>query len=249
MLLNAGPALAVQIDQVLGLRVVGARGLLDAREQRGVVDGIHLRVREECHFGFGGTRSARGTSADIAGASGSKRIARQARDRPPRDRGASPAWRVWPRPIDPWGLFAGPSAVFDVQLGHQRLRRLGGVGARNSPARSTPLCMMARWNKPLAPRHREQRADFPAAAGLSEDGDVVRIAAEIGDVVAHPLQRGDDVQHPGIARVGVISRRRSRPGAGTRTNSSRWLMRHRDHVMFARQIRAVIHRVAAVDRW
>jgi len=37
---------------VFGLRVIGARGLLDSRKQRGVVNRIRLRVGEERNFGF-----------------------------------------------------------------------------------------------------------------------------------------------------------------------------------------------------
>ena len=59
----------------------------------------------------------------------------------------------------------------------------------------------ARWRGGTgpAPRHRHQRADLPAAAGLAEDRDVVRVAAESRDVVAHPLQRRDEVEHAGVA--------------------------------------------------
>ncbi len=41
-------------------------------------------------------------------------------------------------------------------------------------------------------------------AGLAEDGDVVRVAAERLDVVADPLQRQHDIQHPGDAGAGKV---------------------------------------------
>ena len=49
--------------------------------------------------------------------------------------------------------------------------------------------------------HREQRADFAAAAGLAEDHHATGIAAEALDVVAHPAQRLHDVEHADVAGV------------------------------------------------
>ena len=54
----------------------------------------------------------------------------------------------------------------------------------------------------LRRRHAEQRAHLSGAAGLAEDRDVLRIAAEALDVVAHPLEAGDDVLLSRVARVG-----------------------------------------------
>ena len=48
------PALAINGDQLVHLRIVGARGLLDGGMQFGVVDRIELGVGEEVHFEFGG---------------------------------------------------------------------------------------------------------------------------------------------------------------------------------------------------
>ena len=41
----------------------------------------------------------------------------------------------------------------------------------------------------LRVRHVQHADDFAAAAGLAEDHDVARIAAEALDVLVHPLQR------------------------------------------------------------
>jgi hypothetical protein len=49
---NAGPALPVQIDEVFSLRFLGARGRLDSRQKRGIINGIHGRVGEKRDFGF-----------------------------------------------------------------------------------------------------------------------------------------------------------------------------------------------------
>ena len=52
--------------------------------------------------------------------------------------------------------------------------------------------------------HLHKRVDLHAAAGLAEDGDVVRVAAETGDVVPHPPQGHDDVVHARGAGEGVL---------------------------------------------
>ena len=62
--------------------------------------------------------------------------------------------------------------------------------------------MIALWKSPLAVRHRQQRAHLSAAAGLAEDRDVARIAAEARGVLAHPLQRQHQVEQAGIAGLG-----------------------------------------------
>src|SRR5262249_43445472 len=45
--------------------------------------------------------------------------------------------------------------------------------------------------------HSQQRLNFSAAAGLTEDHYCVRIAAEFSDIRPNPLQGMHDVQHPG----------------------------------------------------
>ena len=56
--------------------------------------------------------------------------------------------------------------------------------------------------QPLGARHGQQRAHLPAAAGLAEDRDIARIAAEAAGMLAHPFQRRDQVEHTGIAGLG-----------------------------------------------
>jgi hypothetical protein len=53
--------------------------------------------------------------------------------------------------------------------------------------------------EPLRRRHGEKRGHLLAAAGLPEDKDSARIAAEIGNVVAHPGQRSNDIEHAYVA--------------------------------------------------
>ena len=53
----------------------------------------------------------------------------------------------------------------------------------------------------FGPRHCQQRAHLSAAAGLTEDRDIARIAAKAPGVLAHPLERRDQIEKPGIARV------------------------------------------------
>src|SRR5262249_1011849 len=50
-------------------------------------------------------------------------------------------------------------------------------------------------------RHRQQYADFAAAARLAEDRHVAGIAAEPLDIITHPTQRRDEIEHPGVARM------------------------------------------------
>ena len=79
-----------------------------------------------------------------------------------------------------------------------------------------PLCAIERWNKPLRRRHRHHGRGLTAAAGLAEDRDAIRVAAEVLDVVLHPLQRRDQILHADVRRLLPTSRRRSRRGAGSR---------------------------------
>ena len=48
------------------------------------------------------------------------------------------------------------------------------------------------------PGHGEQGADAHGPGGLTEDGDVVGVAAERGDVVPHPLEGSDLVEQPQV---------------------------------------------------
>src|SRR5262249_40030866 len=59
--------------------------------------------------------------------------------------------------------------------------------------------------QPVRFGHRHQRRRLGAAAGLSENCDVVWIAAKLSDVVAHPLQREHKVEHAGVAGIGKLS--------------------------------------------
>ena len=79
-----------------------------------------------------------------------------------------------------------------------------------------PLIVAARWNRPARRRHRHQRGDLRAAAGLAEHHDVARVAAELGDVVAHPAQRQHQVEHAGVAGVREIRADRAARGRGSR---------------------------------
>src|SRR5262245_58996163 len=53
-------------------------------------------------------------------------------------------------------------------------------------------------------RHSHQRADFSPTAGLTEDRNVPRIAAEVRYVVPHPFQRRNAVEHANVTRPGIL---------------------------------------------
>ena len=57
--------------------------------------------------------------------------------------------------------------------------------------------------QPTRRRHRQQHADFAAAAGLAEDCDISWIAAEPIDIALHPSERRDQIEHPSIAGMTV----------------------------------------------
>ena len=68
-------------------------------------------------------------------------------------------------------------------VGASRARRCTAARAASAargPAAVTccPLMVQARWNRPARGRHRHQRGDLGAAAGLAEHGDVAGVAAE-----------------------------------------------------------------------
>jgi hypothetical protein len=50
----------------------------------------------------------------------------------------------------------------------------------------------------------QQRADLPAAARLTKDRDVARIAAEAPSIVSYPLQRSDHLESAGVAGRGKV---------------------------------------------
>ena len=64
--------------------------------------------------------------------------------------------------------------------------------------------------QPARFRHREQHADFAAAARLAENRDIAGIAAEPLDIVAHPFERGDEIEGAGVAgmRIALAADRR-----------------------------------------
>ncbi len=54
----------------------------------------------------------------------------------------------------------------------------------------------------LGARHCQQGADLSAAAGLTENRDVARVAAEARGVFAHPFQRQHQIKKADIAGPG-----------------------------------------------
>src|SRR5690606_36051594 len=96
-------------------------------------------------------------------------------------------------------------------------------------------------------RHRHQRCYLAAAAGLAEDRDALRIAAEGRNVVAYPLQCRDEILHTGI--------RCPRPFLATEIGKMQaaedvQAVRngYDDHVFLLRQVAAVINEVVARAR-
>ena len=86
----------------------------------------------------------------------------------------------------------------DPQRRHQLARDARALIALDELQRRAALDDGA-MEQPLRRRHRQQRRDLPAAAGLTEDRHRARIAAELRDVVAHPVERCDDVEHADVA--------------------------------------------------
>ena len=99
--------------------------------------------------------------------------------------------------------------------------------------------MIARWNSPLAARHRHQHGHLPPAARLPEDGDPAGIASERRDVVAHPLERGHDVEHPDAARRREIIAGQLRQVGGPEDVEA-VIDRHHHHVARGAQVDAVV---------
>jgi len=132
---------------------------------------------------------------------------------------------------------------FDPELGQHGfggfIRGLNGYTAQRRPAFNHRAV-----EQPLRGGHGQQRAYFGTAAGLAEDGDIVRIAAEPGNVIAHPFERLDDVQHPDIAGVGVLRAADSRQ-VQIAEDVEPVIDRHDHDVVACGQIGAVINRKAA----
>ncbi len=99
---------------------------------------------------------------------------------------------------------------------------------------------IARWNKSLRAGHAGECADFSAAAGLPEDGDVAGIAAEIRDVIAHPLERLDAIEHAHVARLRILRAAQIRQVQVAEYVEPVVHCHHYD-VMLGRQVRSAIH--------
>jgi len=89
-------------------------------------------------------------------------------------------------------------ATLEAEARHQRFGVLRRRGRRHARDRRPALCDRP-VEQALCGRHAEQRAHFACAAGLTEDRDVLRIAAEAVDVVADPREARDDVLLSGVA--------------------------------------------------
>jgi hypothetical protein len=102
----------------------------------------------------------------------------------------------------------GSVKLVELRLRHAELRQVGrgeaaGILGRAGVKHRAALddCPV---EQPLRRRHRHERPDLPPAAGLAEDRDLVRVAAEAGDVVADPLQHGHQVEQADVCRMLVV---------------------------------------------
>ena len=125
-----------------------------------------------------------------------------------------------------------------------RLRRAsGGVGAADAFDGRAALADGS-VKQAFCRGHRHQGGHFSAAAGLPEDRDIARIAAEIGDVIPHPFERQHDIAMPGVAGIGIF---RAADIGEIKIAENIEPMVDRDHndVAFARHVRAVVNGVVA----
>ena len=56
--------------------------------------------------------------------------------------------------------------------------------------------------QPLCRRHGHHYTDFPTTTGLTENGHIASIAAEVFDVGAYPLKGKHGIQQSGDTRAG-----------------------------------------------
>src|SRR5262249_24452140 len=82
--------------------------------------------------------------------------------------------------------------------------------------RTLAACTDRPVKQPLAAGRDELQACVLGARRLTEEGHVLRVAAEYGDVVAHPLERGLLIEQPLVAR-----RRAFRLETGVREETER----------------------------
>ena len=96
-------------------------------------------------------------------------------------------------------LQRGEVALGDIQRGEQlrgdlpSFLRRDGIGAE-------PALLDGLVEQSLRSRHRQQRGNFRAAAGVAEDRHVVRVPAELRDVIPHPAQPRDKIKLADIGR-------------------------------------------------
>src|SRR5690606_30890599 len=64
--------------------------------------------------------------------------------------------------------------------------------------------------QPFGRRRGIAEADLPPAARLSEDGDIVGVAAKGRDILLHPAQGSEEIEKTGIARGRIIRAQPSR---------------------------------------
>ena len=99
-----------------------------------------------------------------------------------------------------------------------------------------------------APREQETE-DIPAARGLSEDGDIVRVATEGRDVLLHPIEGADGVEGAEVARAlgGAAFPTAERGVPEPPEGPEAVVDRHHHDVVGGRQVAAVVE-AGAADR-
>ena len=193
-------------EQVVDPIAVVAEPLLESRPHGGLVQRQELRRREVRAFGFSGSDDHR----DVGRHVGRVRIERIARQRVAvHDRAEPNAVRA---------ARSRAAAHGREQLRDRHVLQFRNLRGLETELRGDPLgrllCLLP-WNllqrrpafddrfveETFRGRHRQQRAHFATAAGLTEDRHVPGIASEGRDVVAHPLQRRHDVEHADVCRI------------------------------------------------
>ena len=81
-------------------------------------------------------------------------------------------------------------AALGLAVGQCRLGELVGTALHDGAVEEAARC-----------RHRHERLHFAAAARLTEDRHIARVAAELRDVVAHPLQGREHVERARIPHL------------------------------------------------
>ena len=129
--------------------------------------------------------------------------------------------------------------VFDAQfihdLFHQFFRHYirSEISLRNHTGHHNRLCKQS-----ICFRNLAQYGYLSTAAGLSQDGHILRVTTKLRDVVTHPTKCLNQIRHPDIIRIRILRSEIRHIQISKRIQSM--IDRNKDHIIELCQIKSII---------